>query len=399
MADTLGHAENTRPMTTNTLLLSYVITYFLITLVCMLVSLVIGRQLTFDIGSEQEILTFRRFLMGYFGFVASNAVWVWMNYGYLNLSGLLFSMINLFAICAASFYWFLFVETKLKPEMASTAGFHRLSAIPLFAVLLLILVTPWTGWVFYYTENNEYVHGPLYIIMLVLAILYVFIASVHLVVTATRSTSHAKRTEARTLAAFMVFPVAGGVIDVFIPNLPVMELSLLLGIIMIYTNLQQSKINSDALTGMNNRRRVDDYLSDRLSSVSEEKPVYFFLADADGFKEINDNYGHVEGDRALKVIAQTLKEFAAGKQCLVGRLGGDEFAIIISAHHVTTPEELIVQVRGDLEMKRLACELPYPLGLSIGFVKCTSPNMTRAQVLAAADEVMYADKKSRKQKR
>lgn len=365
----------------------------------MLVSVVISRQLTSDIGSEQEIITFRRFLMGYFGFVASNAVWVWINFGYLDLPGSPFSMINLFAICAASYFWFVYVETKLKPEMASTLRFRRLSAIPLFMVLFLILITPWTKWVFYYTEENEYIHGPLYIAMLVLAILYVLIASVHLGLTATRTTSYSKKAEARTLAAFMVFPVAGGVIDVFIANLPVMELSLLLGIIIIYTHLQQSKINSDALTGMNNRRRVDDYLTDRISSASEEKPVYFFIADADGFKEINDNFGHVEGDHALRVIAQTLKEFAAGKQCLVGRLGGDEFAIIISAHHVSTPEELVIQVRSDLEMKRLACELPYPLGLSIGYVKITSPKITRAQVLNAADEMMYADKKTRKQKR
>ena len=382
---------------TDSMLFPYVITYFFITVVCMMVTIVIGRQLTFDIGSEQEVVTFRRFLMGYFGFVSSNAVWVWLNYGYLNLSGTLFSMINLFAICASSYFWFMFVEIKLNPDMASKKNFPLLTAVPLAVVLLMILLTPVTHWVFYYTEKNEYVHGPLYIVMLLLAIIYVFIASVHLVITAMRTTSHAKRAEARTQASFMVFPVAGGIIDVFVPNLPVMELSLLLGIIMIYTNLQQSKINSDALTGMNNRRRVDDYLADRLAAVSDEKPFYFFIADADGFKEINDNYGHVEGDHALKVIAQTLKEFAAGKQCLVGRLGGDEFTIIISAHHVSTPEELIVQVRGDLEMKRLACELPYPLGLSIGYVKCTSPLMTRAQVIAAADEMMYEDKKKRKQ--
>ena len=383
-------------MTTDTMLTTYVVTYFLITVVCMAVSVIIYRQMTLDIGSEQEILAFRRFLTGYFGFVSSNAIWVWLNYGFIDIPGTPFSMINLFAICAASYYWFLFVETKLKPELASDVRFRRAIAVPLAVALILILLTPFTRWVFYYTEENEYVHGPLYMTMLVLAILYVFIASVHLVLTARGTASHAKREEARILAAFMVFPVAGGVIDIFIHNLPVMELSLLLGIIMIYTHLQQSKINSDALTGMNNRRRVDDYLADRLAQATEENPLYFFMADADGFKTINDTYGHVEGDHALRVIAQTLKEFAAGKQCLVGRWGGDEFVIIIGARHISTPEETIALLRGDLEMKRLAEELPYPLGLSIGYAKCTSPAMTRAQVLAMADEMMYEDKKARK---
>ncbi|MBR0092834.1 MAG: diguanylate cyclase, partial [Lachnospiraceae bacterium] len=351
------------------LLTSYVVTYFLVTVVCMLGSLMIYRQMTFDIGSEQEIITFRRFLAGYIVFVASNAVWVWINFDFLDIPGLPFSMVNLFAICAASYFWFMYVETKLKPGQVSKSSFRIVSAIPLFVALALILFTPFTGWVFYYTESNEYIHGPLYVTMLLLAILYVMIASVHLIVSATGTTSRTKRAEARTLAAFMLFPVAGGVIDVFIHNLPVMELSLMLGIIIIYTRMQQSKINSDALTGMNNRRRVDDYLQDRLGSVSEEKPLYFFIADADGFKQINDNYGHVEGDRALRVIAQTLKEFASGKQCLVGRWGGDEFAVIIAAHHVSTPEETMEIIRGDLEMNRLAHELPYPLGLSIGYVK------------------------------
>ncbi|MBQ9069665.1 MAG: diguanylate cyclase, partial [Eggerthellaceae bacterium] len=262
---------------------SYVFTYFLITLVCGSIGMVILGQLSTDMGTEQEIGAFRSFIIGVLVFTFSNTVWVWINYGYLNIPGWPFSMANLIAICVASYYWFKYIELRLNPELVATIQFRVASMLPLAIAIALVLTTPFTGLVFSY-EGNEYIHGPLYSTMAVLALLYLIVATVHIATKVSKVHSPSQRSQYRTLMLFLLFPMMGGIIDVIVPNLPVMELMLLFGTVLVYTNMQQTQINSDVLTGLNNRRVTDEYLLGELEHVSKENPLCFFIGDIDRFK-------------------------------------------------------------------------------------------------------------------
>ena len=87
----------------------------------------------------------------------------------------------------------------------------------------------------------------------------------------------------------------------------------------------------DAITGVMTRRAFFTACSRALQTMEDTGLLgYFIMVDLDRFKEINDSYGHPQGDRALQEAAQILKEIFR-EDCLIGRVGGDEFALLVCA--------------------------------------------------------------------
>jgi len=83
-------------------------------------------------------------------------------------------------------------------------------------------------------------------------------------------------------------------------------------------------VRTDHLTSLANRRGFED----ELEAKSKDGPIAIALLDLDGFKSINDTYGHIAGDAVLKQIAAVLEEQMPDDRCFVGRLGGDEFGLL-----------------------------------------------------------------------
>lgn len=90
----------------------------------------------------------------------------------------------------------------------------------------------------------------------------------------------------------------------------------------------QKMSDTDSLTGLPNRRCFHSALELAVSEAPQG-PIALFFMDLDGFKPINDGYGHAVGDQVLKIIAGRLRS-VAGKAAIVARLGGDEFVILFS---------------------------------------------------------------------
>ena len=87
----------------------------------------------------------------------------------------------------------------------------------------------------------------------------------------------------------------------------------------------------DAITGVMTRRAFFTACSRAMQTMEDTGLLgYFIMVDLDRFKEINDSYGHPQGDRALQEAAQILKEIFR-EDCLIGRVGGDEFALLVCA--------------------------------------------------------------------
>ena len=371
---------------------TYTLAYFLVTVVCALIAIIILFQFNINQGTEQEIKYFKRYLEWYLRFVLSNMIWVWINYGYLKINGTIFSVINLAAICLASFYWFQYVEARMSSELVKLKAFRVVSTVPLAIALLLILSTPFTKLVFYYNENNEYIHGPLYPTMFVLAVTYLIFATGHIVLKIKDTDTKHQRLDYLTVALFLVFPVAAGLFDIVVENLPVMELSLLLGTILVYTRVLQSQVFNDSLTKLNNRRAADNYLLENMPSVSEKEPMYFFMTDIDMFKQINDEFGHLEGDRALRVVGKALHDYSEKNRVFVARWGGDEFCIITKGAKAASPEDIIKEVQMAIDKEVSTEHIEYPLRLSAGYTKCISPMTSIEKLIDNADRKLYEKK-------
>lgn len=149
--------------------------------------------------------------------------------------------------------------------------------------------------------------------------------------------------------------------------------------------------NSDALTGLANRRAVDDFLdrqtaNDRLAVA---------LIDLDGFKQINDSHGHAAGDALLAIVAERLTAAFAGPG-LVGRLGGDEFIVIFTeAGDDTELDAAATRLLAALCVPAAIGTLQLPLAASLGHARRRGGNDRLADLLKRADEALYAAKGQR----
>ncbi|EPF27409.1 diguanylate cyclase (GGDEF) domain-containing protein [Treponema socranskii subsp. paredis ATCC 35535] len=377
------------------MLFTYVVSYFCVAVICLAIASVIATKLTSDVGSESEMRAFRGVISGYAVFLITNSVWIWCNHGYLPSSwGKALSIMNIISISVCAFFWFQYTELKLQSPLWQSKYFHYLYPLPMCIIILLAFASSFTGWLFYYDADGKYVRGPLYALQLVFDISYLLFASVHALIAWRQTKIATKKKEYFTLIAFLFCPLAAGIVDKIIPDLPVLEMAMLFAVFIVFSNLQESQIYRDALTGLNNRRLADERLLNKLASVSESRPLYFFIADINSFKHINDTYGHLEGDRALKIIAETFQEIGRTYHSFIARWGGDEFIIIAEAQHIPEPDQFIAAIRNTLAEKSEKLNLPYELKISIGYSKCTTPEECASSLIGKADDMLYADKKT-----
>ena len=156
----------------------------------------------------------------------------------------------------------------------------------------------------------------------------------------------------------------------------------------------------DELTGLYNRKGFFPAAETLMENHRHEcQPFMVCFADMDNLKHINDAYGHLEGDYALKVVADCLR-YTMGEDAVIARMGGDEFAAIIPApSHVTA---LALNERKDHFLKRFSDsgEKPFSIELSMGMFKsvCTTPHELGV-ALKRADDMLYARKAERKARR
>ena len=159
----------------------------------------------------------------------------------------------------------------------------------------------------------------------------------------------------------------------------------------------QDNAVTDYLTGLPNSRSLYLHLDAELArSRRDGRTLGVFLCDLDGFKRVNDEHGHLEGNRALKAVGDALRQCCRNYD-YVARLGGDEFVIVLPGMEEADLEENIWRFRTAVEMAGL--ELAFDgLSLSVGSV-ILPPDAVGTDadtVLAEADRRMYANKRRRK---
>jgi diguanylate cyclase (GGDEF)-like protein/PAS domain S-box-containing protein len=158
--------------------------------------------------------------------------------------------------------------------------------------------------------------------------------------------------------------------------------------------LQQDELRHlsehDALTGLLNRRGLDDQLAQAMAHAQRHHvPTALLLLDLDGFKLVNDRLGHLAGDRFLRTVVQGLRDrLRAGDT--VARLGGDEFAIVLpyaqAADAQVIAGELLAVVR-DSAAEVTGGELVITASIGIVALGLTGQDLVAA--MAAADKAMY----------
>ncbi len=145
---------------------------------------------------------------------------------------------------------------------------------------------------------------------------------------------------------------------------------------------------TDSLTRVYNKRylldRGDDFLADR-----RNHPISALLLDIDHFKKINDNLGHITGDRVLEALGTLLKE-SIPPDAMAVRFGGEEFALLVPRCSLKRAQGCAEELRGAVEALYPA---DIPITISIGLAcSQTQPEISLTQLLSLADKALYAAK-------
>jgi diguanylate cyclase (GGDEF)-like protein len=166
-------------------------------------------------------------------------------------------------------------------------------------------------------------------------------------------------------------------------------------------DLLRSLAMTDGLTGIANRRRFDEALSEECRRSTRDRTyLSLVLLDVDRFKGFNDEYGHLAGDRCLKVVASTIKSLTRRPGDLVARYGGEEIAVLlpggdglfaaqVARKAVVMIEALHVTHAGNVDCGGVVT-------VSAGVVTFRPPEqvLTPDALVNAADQVLYEAKRS-----
>jgi diguanylate cyclase len=159
-----------------------------------------------------------------------------------------------------------------------------------------------------------------------------------------------------------------------------------------------SAANQDGLTNIANRRRFDDYFNQTWrQALREQKILTLLLCDIDYFKLFNDTYGHIEGDRCLQRVAETLETAIERPMDLAARYGGEEFALILPNTDLqggrVIAEKLLAAI-AQLGIAHTSSPISDLVTLSIGVAGLLpTPQITAQTLLSAADVALYEAKK------
>jgi diguanylate cyclase (GGDEF)-like protein len=161
----------------------------------------------------------------------------------------------------------------------------------------------------------------------------------------------------------------------------------------------ESSATTDFLTGLPNARSLFLQLDAELSrSRRTEEPLSVLVLDLDGFKQINDRYGHLEGNKVLKDVAAGLKA-TCREYDYVARMGGDEFVILLPGARPADMERKTLQLRDIVGSMGHEYTGSQAFTVSVGIAHFPIDGIDAEELLAEADRRMYADKRSRKSAR
>lgn len=150
----------------------------------------------------------------------------------------------------------------------------------------------------------------------------------------------------------------------------------------------------DELTGCYNRRGYAEKARQLLADCSGEFAT-ILIADLDHLKEINDTFGHIEGDYAIGACAKILRE-ALGQSSILARIGGDEFVAIVHEAGLSA-EEVAARVKQVNEVFTSTDQKPYYVEMSLGYYEfCCSPKLDLQELTDLADRRLYASKAMRR---
>ena len=255
--------------------------------------------------------------------------------------------------------------------------------IGLVAIVLLVINIFYP--LVFSVSDGRYQRGFAYIIFLIFAAFYI-LDSLYLYVKRVKKNGSLKLFPVHI---FLIPVILGVVIQAFFVEIAITWTSIAISVAGIMTALKNEIIFTDCLTGLYNRVYLE-FLHKRACN-KKDCWVSGIMIDLNGFKQINDNYGHAEGDLALCIVADLLRK-SFSEYGVVTRYAGDEFVIMLNTTDDQLIQKIIKSAKKNFVTENEKNDKPYQLSASMGYAITNLSNETIDDFMNRIDEQMYQDK-------
>lgn len=258
--------------------------------------------------------------------------------------------------------------------------------------LLLLVITQFTGWYYYYDAENLYHRGPLFVVSQICMVVIIAIIC-H---TVYRKRHFLPKNEALVLAAYGILPMVGAVLQMLFFGLSTTYLATAISVLLVYISIQSRDLEElrqfserDNLTFLYNRHRLD---SMRVTDYRELDSCGVIWFDINNLKTVNDTYGHAAGDQLIKLAADSVRS-VTGRDVHAYRMGGDEFMVVACNISVKDMDALLhlwdVRLDALNEYAEFPCTMAYGRAWS-------RDSIDLDELIRLADEDMYDRKQEMK---
>ena len=288
-----------------------------------------------------------------------------------------------------SYLWFTFIKYWVSPSKKEI--FHRsiFLGLPILLNFFLVVTSMNNGNVFYIDSENIYHRGPLFLLTVLISYTYLFLGCFWVI-------SHRKKILKGELLPFLTFgffPLLGGVIQVLFYKILLIWSSAAFSLVIVYIFLQKRMVHLDYLTGAWTRESFFGYFHQRYEQNHGEVPMIF--VDIDNLKTINDEFGHIEGDFAIKKAVYIIKN-SLRKTDIITRYGGDEFLITLDIEKAKDVERILERINRSFEKYNRYSNKKYELSVTFGHGTYSKNYETLEKFISVIDNKMYENKRIKK---
>ena len=352
----------------------------------------------FNIDRQEKQIKYDHALVGFILYFVVDCLWAAITDGMIPRTRVTVVVVTflIYLVMAATIYFWL--EYVMAYEQVP----HRNRPINKFAVLFPFIVSTVALIAQYFIAPGTLINDKLETLMAfnvyLVTVPYIYIAAI-LFYTIRKAKVEKKNSEKRKHLFIGFFPlmvIVGGIVQLIVPSVPVYCFSVMLLMLLFYIQSIELRISMDPLTQLNNRSQLIHYTSMKSNLNVEDRITVVIMMDIDGFKEINDTYGHAEGDKALVTVSGSLKKAVNSRSMpsFLCRYGGDEFILIIHPEAREETDDLIREIRE--EIARAVEDSPYPLSVSVGYDELMGETDSIQNCIGRADKKLYLDKEYRK---
>ncbi|WP_352400949.1 GGDEF domain-containing protein [Anaerotignum sp.] len=301
--------------------------------------------------------------------------------------------IHAVATVASGYYWLIFTHNETLPEMQCQPTVRMAYTLPLLVWILIAFCSPYNHWIYVVDVQNAFSPGSFFYLQDIFIYGYIFASGLLAFTRYYTETILEQQKLCLHLFIYSMIPLFGKCVEVVFPRLQIAVPAVVISIVMLYLSNMKNELFLDPLTKLYNRRQFQLHLAQN-TKLSSQGNIFLIFFDINNFKTINDKFGHVEGDKALIMVAQVLKAVFSDSKAFLSRYGGDEFAVILSKEE---QEVLSYLKQIDLSLIDISKALPYHLSLSAGYSIYGQDDATTLEGLVqAADRKMYCDKQEKK---